>query len=598
MGKGSIISGGEDGQYQVSVIYNTGHVESEKAANLAKIDEINAQILEETDDSKISILKLQKMSIEKRNETLANIPDSKEITAWCADLTKDLTGDIGLIEVPGESVEFNIQPGFEGNANYIQSRDGQLKPTMGMSAASVFYNLAMLPGWQKWMPTYRYAIIENIDRTLQTADIELDSAASSQMSLNVNAHDNYTNVPIEYMTCNSGAFNIGDNVLVEFIGQDKDTPRIIGFKENPKPCGGYLLIECYDSSEYVYTEDYDCEHFHEYYVYDFDLKGPAEDIPADESGENFLSFPCSWDEISYWISITEELNTETEITSVGTDLSGYGTETLEFGDEIFINSKSMSETGNRDGTELDYYGDIYFSSVGDFIDKTEDYDFELYDGKYCGGCVSGISYDYYAVTHNGSNSDCFYDITHDSEKTFTFKTKFIEHVLLNLYYELGIVGNGGDESFTTCNHDFSYLAHTIVGSFWVFLDPIHDTHKIETNSSLVLVNHISWNTYSKTANVSPRPPYSDVCADLGEHCNSIDNPPAHGDFDTWDDFLDVRVSHNPGGLGEIDYATIEEEENLKSYIRSVYDKYRTNGFPSNAVTGPTFRVKWEFSIRN
>ena len=44
-----------------------------------------------------------------------------------------------------------------------------------------------------------------------------------------------TDVPIEYMDCNSGAFADGDEVLIEFTNQDWDQPKIIGFKERPTP---------------------------------------------------------------------------------------------------------------------------------------------------------------------------------------------------------------------------------------------------------------------------------------------------------------------------------------------------------------------------
>jgi hypothetical protein len=238
MGKGTIISGGTDGQYQVSVIYNTDRASAEKAANLAKIANLEAQIAAETDEQKLNILKLQKLSLEKRNETLDAIPESKDVTAWCADLTEDLTGDVGLVEVPGESVAFNIQPGYNDNAAYDATRDGQLTPTLAMTPAAAFYNLAILPGWQKWKPTYRYGTITAIDG--DTADVTLDAATSTQQSLGVNQESTLTGVPVEYMSCNGGAFEVGDEVLVKFTGQDWNNPTIIGFKDNPVNCGFYI----------------------------------------------------------------------------------------------------------------------------------------------------------------------------------------------------------------------------------------------------------------------------------------------------------------------------------------------------------------------
>ncbi|MCK9362151.1 MAG: transglutaminase-like cysteine peptidase [Syntrophales bacterium] len=43
-------------------------------------------------------------------------------------------------------------------------------------------------------------------------------------------------VPVEYMTCNSSAFIVGDEVVVEFTGQNWLTPKVIGFTKNPRAC--------------------------------------------------------------------------------------------------------------------------------------------------------------------------------------------------------------------------------------------------------------------------------------------------------------------------------------------------------------------------
>jgi predicted transglutaminase-like cysteine proteinase len=52
-------------------------------------------------------------------------------------------------------------------------------------------------------------------------------------------------VPIEYMNCNSAAFVSGDRVVVQFIDQKWETPKVIGFVENPEACGGTFYILCY-----------------------------------------------------------------------------------------------------------------------------------------------------------------------------------------------------------------------------------------------------------------------------------------------------------------------------------------------------------------
>jgi hypothetical protein len=44
------------------------------------------------------------------------------------------------------------------------------------------------------------------------------------------------------MTCNADAFEVGDRVVVEFIGQDWENPRVVGFLDNPKRCPNIIEI--------------------------------------------------------------------------------------------------------------------------------------------------------------------------------------------------------------------------------------------------------------------------------------------------------------------------------------------------------------------
>jgi len=203
----------------------------------AEYQKILAEIIDLT--AAINRTALEIKAIEKRKAILENIPETKQVSAWCADLTEDLTGEIGLIEVPGEGQSYNIMPGYV-SAAYDQSRDGQLMPTLAMTPAQAFYSLAMLPGWQKWMPTFRYATIESIDG--DTADITLESAESSQQSIDVNQPGSLSGVDIEYMNCDGYAFEEGDSVLVHFENQDFARPKIIGFKDNPKRCNPVIVI--------------------------------------------------------------------------------------------------------------------------------------------------------------------------------------------------------------------------------------------------------------------------------------------------------------------------------------------------------------------
>lgn len=164
------------------------------------------------------------------------LPPLRKMQVWCADYTEDLSGEIATAEVPGEIGSVIIKPGSEGRG--WSSSDGAMQPALAGTPAGTFYNLAMMPGWQKWRPTYRVATITAIDG--DQCDIDLDSASSSQQGLNVNTRNSYSNVQILYMDCNGGAFEEGDRVLVAFAG-NVDGPLVVGFEKEPRGCSIYVL---------------------------------------------------------------------------------------------------------------------------------------------------------------------------------------------------------------------------------------------------------------------------------------------------------------------------------------------------------------------
>lgn len=200
---------------------------------------LEVQILE----AQLGAIDLEITAIDKRKEYLeSKMPADETVTGWCADLTEDLSGDVGTVEVPGEVGILQIQPGYEDNAEYNQARDGQLFSTVDMTPAQLFMNLALLPGWQKWRPIFRHGTITSVDKEADTASVNLDLVTSSQQSLEINQESSLTGVEIEYMNCNSFAFDDGDEVLIMFTNADFGNPKIIGFKEDPQSCVGYCGI--------------------------------------------------------------------------------------------------------------------------------------------------------------------------------------------------------------------------------------------------------------------------------------------------------------------------------------------------------------------
>lgn len=243
MGKGIIKSGGDDGLYNVELALHRDRVDDTIKIIDAQIETLTTKInaMEEGDEKELE--KLRRSSYQKRKDYLNdNMSEDPTVSAWCGDLTEDLGGNVGTIEIPGERGIVQIQPGYEGGAAYNITRDGQLQPAAASTPAGTFYNLAMLPGWQKWMPTYRHGVISNIDTDNDTCDVSLESAISSQQSLDVNQRGSLSGISIEYMSCNSTAFEDGDSVLVKFEGQKWSGAKVIGFKTNPKPCGFQIKL--------------------------------------------------------------------------------------------------------------------------------------------------------------------------------------------------------------------------------------------------------------------------------------------------------------------------------------------------------------------
>jgi len=291
MGRGTILSGGTDGLYSIEIDFG----EAERDARVVKIDAQIAKLNIEIADTEAAILAAEaataaalaalsaaveamasaieaegpaagdvlKPAVEKAAEAAGaaraaeaaarlprdykiaertNLVDRKRALlaaavkttrqAGCADLTEDATGEVATIEIPGEDQAILIAPGGRAPAD----ADGALMARELMTPEQVFFNAAVLPGWQKWKPGYRKATITAINEETGRVDVDLDPATSSANRLNVNQSETLADVEVVYMDCNADAFDVGDRVIVEFDGMTWGSPKVIGFVENPKPC--------------------------------------------------------------------------------------------------------------------------------------------------------------------------------------------------------------------------------------------------------------------------------------------------------------------------------------------------------------------------
>jgi len=181
---------------------------------------------------RVSELITENLAALKRRNQLESVPEGRELELWCADYTLDLDGEVGLVDVNDEGGQgIIIQPGHNDGAAYSATRDGSLFPGIAQSGPQIYFNAAILPGVQKWLPRYRVGEITKLQADICT--VILDPAVSSAQGLSINQTDTLTDIPIVYMDCDGSAFQKGDRVLVRFT---ENGPLVVGFEKKPVPC--------------------------------------------------------------------------------------------------------------------------------------------------------------------------------------------------------------------------------------------------------------------------------------------------------------------------------------------------------------------------
>ena len=198
----------------------------------------------------LSLTELQYKSAELERGTLEQLNLVVEQGAWCADYTEDATGTVATLEINGESGLTLIAPSAPAPA----AADGVMVAREMQSPEQVFWNAAVLPGWQKWKPTYRTGTITALDYEADTASVTLDAATSSAQGLGINHAEVLDAVPVQYMTCNAGAFEAGDACVVQFTGQDQAAPKVVGFRDHPKSCFNVRVITAPYQSIQLYLD--------------------------------------------------------------------------------------------------------------------------------------------------------------------------------------------------------------------------------------------------------------------------------------------------------------------------------------------------------
>ena len=194
----------------------------------------------------LEFVKAEQTQLEKDLTYWQNLVVEETRDLWCADLTEDATGVIATLEIPGENALVVIGPGAVA---HVPATHGYLTAREVQTPEQVFFNAAILPGWQKFRPTYRRGTITAVNETADTADVTLEATdKSSAQQLVINQAPTLTAVPVQYMACNAKAFKAGDRCVVKFMDQDWGRPKVVGFVDHPKFCPFELVYSYPDSS--------------------------------------------------------------------------------------------------------------------------------------------------------------------------------------------------------------------------------------------------------------------------------------------------------------------------------------------------------------
>ncbi|MFH2098047.1 MAG: hypothetical protein ABIJ95_00940 [Pseudomonadota bacterium] len=244
MGRAEIIAGGSGGLYTLRLVFARDRMEAEMAALDARIAALVSRLAAMPDGPEKEIHRLYVAGLRKRWAMVRNriLALEMPLFAWCADRTENLSGQVATAEVLGERGVVQIRPGYAGAAEVDTARDGILANILEMSAPAACLAYALFPSWQKWMPTYRHGRITRLRAGENTADVVLPVDKSSARAIPINTTRRLYRVPIVYMFCHAAAFRVGDEVLVEFVGQDWASPRLIGFRKEPRACGFVLHL--------------------------------------------------------------------------------------------------------------------------------------------------------------------------------------------------------------------------------------------------------------------------------------------------------------------------------------------------------------------
>jgi len=181
MGRATIIGGGADGLYQVQLVKDAAGVSAQLARIQSRLAELSPAIDRAETDAERSRLRLESISLTKQAQAMAAAAAPDQRDAWCADLTEDLSGEVGTIEVNGDAVHVLVMPGGDTAAAL-----GQIQHAVASTPAGVALNMALMPAWQRYRPTYRIGQVLDLDFDADTCEVGIEDQYSRYQGLPIN----------------------------------------------------------------------------------------------------------------------------------------------------------------------------------------------------------------------------------------------------------------------------------------------------------------------------------------------------------------------------------------------------------------------------
>lgn len=209
------------------------HRQKRDAANLA-LDQLKARLL--ATQQRLAWLP----------NALPSVPDTR--TIWCADLADGNHAPLLLPENPAATMEPTgdpdaslpiLRPNYGRSGGYVARRDGEVTAAINGSTAAQYVNLATMPGWAKWRPQYRVGTIQSISG--DQIVVAPDPVTVQHLIVPLSESGTIT-AGVKYMDCGPWAFKTGDRVVVEFTGQDRSKPVVIGFESHPRACPAMQFV--------------------------------------------------------------------------------------------------------------------------------------------------------------------------------------------------------------------------------------------------------------------------------------------------------------------------------------------------------------------